>query len=131
MRDKKMIELVLVFIGGLAIGGGAIFGLTHQKKPSGNEDIAKEQIEVQKNLTNFDVVLPICSPEYIKEHKSDLLCRELTCLMFTRGIDSQTNGATCEEISNVLNKRAIIDYCNKLESIETQKTCIDLFWRRN
>ena len=129
--SKRMIELVLVFIGGLVVGGGAIFGLTHQKKPSGNEDIAKGQIEVQKNLTNFDVVLPICSPEYIKEHNNDLLCRELTCLMFTRGIDSQTSGATCEEISNVLNKRAIIDYCNTFESEAHQSNCINLFWRRN
>lgn len=128
---RVTVEILLVFLGGLLLGGGAVFGLKHETKSTGNEDVAKGQIEVQKNLTNFDIVMPICSPEYIKEHNSDLLCRELTCLMFTRGLDSQTNGATCEEISNVLNKRAIIDYCNTFESEEHQSNCINLFWRRN
>ena len=40
MKVIKM-ELVLIFLGGLIVGGGTVFGLTHQKKPSGNEDIAK------------------------------------------------------------------------------------------
>lgn len=124
-------EFLLVFVGGLLLGGGAVFGLKHETKSTGTEDVAKAQIEVQKALTNFDIVLPVCSPEYIKEQNSDLLCRELTCLMFTRGIDSETSGSTCEEISNVLNKKAILDYCNKLESKEDQIKCIDLFWRRN
>lgn len=128
---RVTVEILLVFLGGLLLGGGAVFGLKHETKSTGNEDVAKGQIEVQKNLTNFDIVMPICSPEYIKEHNSDLLCRELTCLMFTRGLDSQTNGATCEEISNVLNKRAIIDYCNTFDSEEHQSNCINLFWRRN
>ena len=128
---RDIVEFLLVFVGGLLLGGGAVFGLKHETKSSGNEDVAKAQIEVQKNLTNFDIVLPVCSPEYIKEEGNNLLCRELTCLMFTRGIDSETSGSTCEEISNVLNKKAILDYCNKLESKEDQIKCIDLFWRRN
>ena len=79
-------------------------------------------------LTELDLVKPICKPVYIEKH-GDLLCRELTCLQFSRGIDSQTSGQQCESISNIANSIAVHKTCSN-EDATVQQQCIDLFWRR-
>jgi hypothetical protein len=134
-----------IIIGVLAflIGGGAGFGIAKatQKKeePIVIEDkTSEEQQLIIKQLTNLDLIIPLCSP--IKEEgkevvwesdDQELMCRYLACLQFSRGIDSQTGGnGECEKISNVLNKKAILKICKKEESPELQKSCIELFDRR-
>lgn len=79
-------------------------------------------------LTELDLVKPICKPSYIEKH-GDLLCRELTCLQFSRGIDSQTSGQQCESISNIANSIAVMQACTN-DDTTAQQQCIDLFWRR-
>ena len=108
--------MILFFIG--------CFG---QRPPQDN--IATKQQEIIHQLTNFDIVLPICKPEYIAKNGNGL-CRELTCLIFTRGIDSQTSGQTCETISNLNNTKAIIQQCQAEPTEATQSRCFDLYWRR-
>lgn len=133
MIGKKMVELIIAGVLGVVIGGGSMALILkpkqEEKPPPPTENIATEQQETIKQLTNLDLTFPICNPEYIKE-KGNLLCRELTCLQFSRGIDSKTGGQHCEQISNIANKLEILKHCDKQE--EKSKTeCIEIFWRRN
>ena len=127
-----MTEIILAAVLGLVVGGGSMAVALKPKKadPVSEETIAKDQQETIKQLTNFDLTLPICDPVYIKE-KGNLLCRELTCLQFSRGIDSKTGGAQCEQISNIANKIEILDKCEKKETQEAKTACLEIFWRRN
>lgn len=126
-----VMEIILALLGGVLLGGGAVFGLTHKPKPKPDtEEIAKGQIDVQKQLTNLDITKPLCEPAYIKEN-GDTLCREVLCMQFTRGIDSETSGATCESISNINNKIRIEKWCNQYQDPALKQDCIDLFWKRN
>jgi hypothetical protein len=93
------------------------------------EEVAKEQIEVQKNLTQPDLLEVPCSLEYITKH-GESLCRELFCRMTTRGIDSKTSGAECESISNTINKSLILSVCGAKEAKEDRDECIEFFDRR-
>ena len=130
--NKRMTEIILAAVLGLVVGGGSMAIALKPKKtdPVPIEAIARDQQETIKQLTDFDLTLPICSPEYIKD-KGNLLCRELTCLQFTRGIDSQTDGAQCEQISNIANKIEILDKCAKKETPQEKTECLEIFWRRN
>ena len=113
------------------MGAGSFFLGSKSGAPKVNEDkTSQTQQEIIKQLTDLDIVEKICIPE--KESKeSSLLCRELTCLVYTRGIDSKTSGNQCEEISNIANSIKIIDYCiEKKESLEDVEKCFDVFYRR-
>lgn len=130
-----MIELGIAALVGVIIGGAATVAVTEAGKDKTPpivvaDQIAKGQVEVQKQLTDLDIIDPICSVEFIKEN-SDLLCRELTCLMFTRGVDSETAGSTCELISNISNKIQIEKWCNQYQDAALKQDCIELFWKRN
>ena len=96
------------------------------------EEIIKSTMEIHKpslNLTEPDLLKVPCSSEFIEKQNSDLLCREMWCRMTTRGIDSKTSGSECEQISNIQNKKVILEECLKLDP-EDSKACIDLFDRR-
>tara|TARA_R100000655_G_scaffold17913_3_gene37865 strand:- start:933 stop:1340 length:408 start_codon:yes stop_codon:yes gene_type:complete len=131
---NKMIELGVAALLGAIIGGLATFGVIESSKQPApivvSDQVAKSQVDVQKQLTDLDIIDPICSSDYIREN-SDLLCRELTCLMFTRGIDSETSGSTCESISNISNKIQIEKWCNQYQDEAFKEDCINLFWKRN
>jgi len=127
--SRTMLELILSGFIGIFLGVGGTL-LATKKPPKAPEEVAVKQQEIIHQLTDFDLTIPICKPEYIKE-KGDLLCRELTCLQFTRGIDSKTSGASCESISNVSNKKAIIEHCKVFDNEEQRKECLELYWRRN
>lgn len=133
-----MNTIIISALVGLVVGIGGTIGVVQVTKPQkvipSDDTTSKEQQEVIKQLTNLDLVKPICEPGYIDKH-GDLLCRELTCLQFSRGIDSKTNH--CEQISNIQNKMSILDKCMKPTEEGETKTkdqitnCIDIFWRRN
>ena len=117
-------------IGGLVLGSGgsAAFFLLKKKPAEPVEEVAKEQIEVQKNLTEPDLLEVPCSQAYI-DLKGQDLCREMFCRMTTRGIDAKTSGAECEEISNLINSKAMLKACSDLQE-DQQRECYDLFFRR-
>jgi len=132
--DLGMVELIIAGVIGLAIGiGGAIVGgkmnrPTIIQAPS--EEIAKEQIEVQKNLTQTDLAQEACSKDFIVDQEQGaLLCRELFCRMQQRGIDAQTSQSDCEAISNTANSLEILSACSEKEG-EERRTCEELFFKR-
>ena len=114
MKWEINMEWILLGVG-LLVGGGVGFGaakLSEPKPPLVIEDkTSQEQQEVIKQLTNLDLIMPLCTPD--KEGKLDHadMCRYLACLQYSRGIDSQTSGAECEKISNQMSSRAVLDHC--------------------
>ena len=131
MNITAIIGLLGLLTGG--IGTGITMHKLHQKKLAAliaaqpKEQIAEKQIEVQLQLTDLDLLKIPCSDAYIQKHESDLLCRELFCLMQTRGIDSQTAGSSCEEISNISNTIEILEQC---ADATDQEQCYRLFRER-
>lgn len=130
--DLKMnivvIASVIAFIVG-AGGAGVTVHKIHKNKDAQNkpvEQVAEKQIEVQLQLTDLDLIKEPCSTSYIEKH-SDLLCREMFCLMQTRGLDSQTSGNSCEEIMNIQNSIKILEQC---ETEADKEDCYRLFRER-
>lgn len=105
----------VLLVAGLIVGGGAGFGIaksTTPKPPLVIEDkTSQEQQEVIKQLTNLDLIMPLCTPDTEGELKHADMCRYLACLQYSRGIDSQTSGKECEEISNKMLSKSILDHC--------------------
>ena len=131
-----MIELLIAAAIGLGVGIGGTLFAKRAKKPDpvvvavGGDEVAKGQVDVQKQLTNLDLVKEICAPEYIvKQEQGDLLCRELFCRMQQRGIDAQTSQSDCNEIANIANTKSIQAACKGLEK-EAHEVCVDLFFKR-
>jgi len=128
-NTMAIIEIVISSVLGLGIGIGGTLLLN---KPKPVEPIPQHQGTEQaiQQLTELDLTKPVCEPSYIEKH-GNLLCRELTCLQFSRGLDSQTSGAQCESISNIANKIQIQKSCSDIEDQQQKQSCIDLFWKRN
>ena len=129
-KDHKMTELILVGIIGLLVGAGATFGIIAGTQPKGGGDeVASAQIEVQKQLTDTDLLKEPCSESFINLH-SDLLCRELFCRMQQRGIDAKTGATDCEQIGNIANTLEIKKACENLAELEERRQCEELFFKR-
>ena len=130
---------IIIGVISFIVGGGIGFGVSQViKKPDTivvQDVVAKEQQEIIKQLTDLDLIIPICNPNQIEKPlytSTDqmLLCRYLSCLQFSRGIDSKTGGnGECEDISNIMNKKAIIEVCSKQDE-SIKKDCVELFDRR-
>ena len=120
-------------LGGAVIGAGTVGAawLWFSRQPDIpiviKDETAEKQQAVILQLTDLDLVKPVCAPDFI-EKNTDLLCREMFCRMQQRGIDAKT-GSECENIGNVLNKKAIRDAC-KHAIPETERACLEFFDRR-
>jgi len=130
-----MIELGIAVIVGIVIGVGGALGVQQASKPKeptivqvGGDEVAKGQVEVQKQLIDLDLLVVPCSSEYVTAN-NDLLCREMFCRMQQRGIDAQTSQQDCSEISNIANTKAIQKSCENMQG-EVLEACIDLFFKR-
>lgn len=124
-REDRMLEALLI-LGGLIVGAGGVL-LIGNKKPT-EDKTSQTQQEVIKQLTDLDMIKELCAPDLIKDEENRVLCREMTCLVYSRGIDSQTSGGTCEEISNIANTISIVNYCK--ENSSEGSLCYEIFWRR-
>ena len=127
-------EIAIAALVGLILGVGAtVLGIQISKPPAttGGNEVAQIQQEVEKQLTSLDLVEPICKPENMDTPGKVRLSRELLCLQFSRGNQSQTAGSWCEEISNISNRISIMEYCKEKEEDTDKSDCIDIFWKRN
>jgi hypothetical protein len=126
--ENKMIEIIVASVVGLIVGGSVTFGvISSQKEPA---PIVVPHDPVAKELGKLDVVSPICSPSFV-EKNGDELCRELMCMTQTNSATGEVSGTTCDNITNVRNKKAIISFCGSQHSDQEDiAKCIDLFQRR-
>tara|TARA_Y100001938_G_C8010630_1_gene389817 strand:+ start:563 stop:967 length:405 start_codon:yes stop_codon:yes gene_type:complete len=132
----KEISMEWVIAGLAFVAGGAVGVAVVKSRPV--ETPAVVQQEVIKQLTNLDLILPLCNPEQIE--KTGEMCRYLACLQFSRGVDAQTGGnGECERIGNVISKKSVYDYCSKvadnsdvvaIEWDRKVKECVEFFDRR-
>lgn len=127
-RNKMLV--VYGLIGGAVLG---VFGTLYVKK--GKEPVVIEQPEpiviteskVAEKLTDIDLLKIPCSSVYIKDN-GDLLCREMFCLMQTRGIDAKVSGSDCSAISNVQNTLVILESCTGADGLDDK--CIQIYRER-
>jgi hypothetical protein len=113
--ERKMSWLYGGLIGlVIGVGGtiGAIKALRKQEEPP-----AIVETVVAEKLTDLDLVKPLCSEEFIEKNGPGL-CREIWCLMQTRGVDSKTGESYCESISNINNSLEILSACQGSEDCE-------------
>ena len=122
-------EILAYLLGGAIVGGSLTFGLMNGTKQA-PVPIIVSQDEVAKELGKLDVVSPICSPDFI-EKQGDGLCRELMCMTQTNSATGEVSGTTCDNITNLRNKKNIISFCSSKEETEEEKIkCVELFQRR-
>ena len=121
-------EIILAALAGVFLGSTVVLGIQKGTAPPAppQETIAKDQQEIIKQLTDLDMVQEICTKELTLENR--LLCRELTCHVYSRGIDSKTTD--CEEIQNISNTVSMDTWCNQYTEKEQKADCIELFSKR-
>tara|TARA_R100000084_G_C4600508_1_gene122968 strand:- start:316 stop:738 length:423 start_codon:yes stop_codon:yes gene_type:complete len=137
IRGDRMLEMVLIGLFGVLVGVGGTVGIqqaTKNKDPVvvavGGDQVAKAQVDVQKQLTDLDLVKEICAPSFIvDQQQTDLLCREMFCRMQQRGIDAQTSQGDCSEIANIANTKSIQNACKDSKGDDFD-SCVDLFFKR-
>lgn len=133
--DNMLLTITIAALSGLIVGGVSTAAFVHKRQQSQNstppiilqDQVAAEQQEVIKQLTNLDMLVQPCSTEYINQN-SDLLCREMYCRIMTRGIDSKTSGQECEEISNVANSKIIVNHCETF--LDDREECYEKYRER-
>ena len=127
--------LLGVIAGGGLVGGGMVL---FRPDPDPVEpvvivpdnSVAEAQQEVVLQLTDLDIVQEPCSTSFIEAY-GDGLCREMFCRQLSRGIDSQTSGSECEQISNLNNTTFILKTCAELGDDPDQlEECYQLFRER-
>jgi len=104
-------------LAGIVLGiGGTVAVIKAVKEPEPTVIEIPEPVVAQQ-LTDLDLVKPLCAEDFIDKHGMGL-CREVWCMMMTRGIDSQTSGSSCESISNINNSLEILKACEGSEDCE-------------
>ena len=132
MKLEFKMEWILLAIGiiaGALGGAGITAGVIKNKEPR----IIEKTIEVDRSLSNADLLKVPCSEAYIKQN-GEALCREMFCRMNTRS-GNQSNAASareCEAISNTINKSYVLKKCKEMGkgNDDKEKACIEFFDRR-
>ena len=122
-----MNEMIIAGIIGLVVGIGSTIGIQQATKPNVVPPVVIAD-PVAKELGKLDLVEPICEPTFI-ESKGDGLCKLLWCMTQTNSATGEISGQMCDNISNVENKKAILEYCSQYQEEERDR-CIDVFFRR-
>ena len=121
-----MIEVIIGVVCFL-VGGALGFGVS---KASEKEPIVITADPVAKELGRLDVVEPICKSQFV-EKNGDGLCKFLMCVTQTNSAMGETSGQTCDNISNVENKKAIISFCvDNFKEKDDYENCVYIFFKR-
>jgi hypothetical protein len=127
-----MTWIIVAAVAGLAVGGGSVFAVTHDDKPVAPVVVAdvsaQKQAEVQVNLSNLDIVKPVCTSEFIKEN-GDGLCREMFCFAQSQSTTGAAGEKGCDAISNINNTKVILATCSTLEA-QPRLECFQTFRER-
>lgn len=123
-----MDTLLIAGIVGLVLGIGGTIGVQQATKPKVVPPAPVIADPVAKELGKLDLVEPICHPDYLNS-RGDGLCKLLWCMTQTNSATGEISGQMCDNISNVENKKAILEYCSQYQE-EERTRCIDVFFRR-
>ena len=102
---------------GLVLGVGGTVVVIKAVRPPEPTVVEIPEPVIAEKLTDLDLVKPLCAETFIDKHGPGL-CREVWCMMMTRGIDSETSGKSCESISNINNTLEILKACQDSEDCE-------------
>ena len=132
LEHKMITNYVIACLVSLIVGGAAgaitVIKVKKEEEPQIIVDTtSQDQQEIIKQLTDIDLLAEPCSKDFI-EANDDTLCRSMFCLMMTRGIDSQTSGSQCEEISNLANTKIMRADC--AQDKEGQEECYRVYRER-
>ena len=127
-----MTWIIVAAVAGLAVGGGGMFAFTHEDKPATPVVVAdvsaQKQAEVQVNLSNLDIVKPVCTAEFIATN-GDGLCREMFCFAQANSTTGAAGEKSCDAVSNVNNTLVILKTCGTLEGA-ARTECFQTFRER-
>lgn len=127
-----MTWILVATAAGLVVGGGGVLAFTHDDKPVAPVVVAdvsaQKQAEVQVNLSNLDIVKPVCTSEFIKEN-GDGLCREMFCFAQSQSTTGAAGEKGCDAISNINNTKVILATCGTLEA-QPRLECFQTFRER-
>ena len=117
--------------GGAGVGGFWYFSAKTLPPPVVVEEkVGKEQLEVEKMLSNQDLLKVPCGDKYLAEH-GEQLCREMFCYLMGRGVvGNKAETSSCEASSITINKAYIMKTCSVFEDDTKRRACIELFDRR-
>ena len=123
-----MNTIIVSSVIGLIVGIGGTIGIQQATKPKEEPKPIIIADPVAKELGKLDLVEPICHPDFI-EKNGDGLCKLLWCMTQTNSATGEISGQMCDNISNVENKKAILEYCEQHKDEERER-CVDVFFRR-
>ena len=141
--EMSTLSIILIAaLSGSLVTGGTIWGIQSNRAKNAQanaeviraigeikSEVAEAQLVTTVNLTSTDLLKVPCSAEFIKEHKSDLLCREMFCRLQSRGLDAAASQSECEEISNMQNSILILESCDGKDE-GAYRACISVFSTR-
>jgi len=127
-----MTWILVAAAAGLVVGGGGMFAVTRADKPVAPVVVAdvsaQKQAEVQVNLSNLDIVKPVCTTEFIQQN-GDGLCREMFCLAQSQSTTGAAGEKTCDAVANINNTLVILKTCGTLEA-QPRLECFQTFRER-
>jgi len=124
-------ELAIAVLVGLLVGAGGTAGIVAATKNRSVDTSATVQAQTAAQLSNMDVVEPVCKSDYI-ESNGNGLCREMFCWAQTNSTTGEASGISCDAISNINNTITILDICGQQsqKSDVAQQACHTLFRER-
>ena len=87
---------------------------------------AKGQASAVEQLTDLDLVEPLCNPEWLDEDEHGwrrLLCREALCWAQAQSTTTAAETTTCGSISNLADSVSVLQLCGDPES-EAGRACL-------
>jgi hypothetical protein len=122
-----VIWYVVVGVASLLVGVGGTVALTPKAAPVEPVVVVPNE-KVQEQLSNLDIVMPVCTTEFIQQN-GDGLCREMFCFAQSNSTVGAAGEKGCDAISNINNTKVILATCGTLES-PARVECFQTFRER-
>jgi hypothetical protein len=118
-----VIWYVVVGVASLIVGVSGTVALTPKAAP-----VVVPEEKVQEQLSNLDIVMPVCTTEFIQQN-GDGLCREMFCFAQSNSTVGAAGEKGCDAISNINNTKVILATCATLEGA-ARAECFQTFRER-
>jgi len=117
----------VVGVASLLVGVGGTVALTPKAAPVEPVVVVPNE-KVQEQLSNLDIVMPVCTTEFIQQN-GDGLCREMFCWAQSNSTTGGAGEKSCDAVSNVNNTLVILKTCGTLEA-QPRLECFQTFRER-